>query len=290
MPPETSIPQRICWPASPPEPRMSRERPSDSAYALPSFRLDGQVAIVTGGSRGLGLGIARALAMQGADLVLASRGAAELDRAAETLRAEGRRVVTVPIDIGTREAPERLVSAAIERLGRLDILVNGAGINVRKPAASFTREDFEGVIRINLEAAFFLSQAAGQVMRHQRRGRIISIGSIAQEVAVPNVGVYAMSKGGLRQMTKALALEWARDHVTVNAIAPGRFWTTMTDAVFSDDRLYDAAVRVIPMGRPGVPADLAGAAILLASEAGAYITGQTIVVDGGWLASSGVEA
>ena len=269
---------------------MSREKPSDSAYDLPSFRLDGQVALVTGGSRGLGLGIARALASQGANLVLASRGAAELDRAAQTLGVEGRRVVTVPIDIGTREAPERLVGTALERLGRLDILVNGAGINVRKPAASFTREDFEGVLRINLEAAFFLSQAAGRVMRQQRRGRIISIGSIAQEVAVPNVGVYAMSKGGLRQMTKALSLEWARDNVTVNAIAPGRFWTTMTDAVFSDDRLYDGAVRVIPMGRPGVPADLAGAAILLASEAGAYITGQTIVVDGGWLASSGVEA
>jgi NAD(P)-dependent dehydrogenase (short-subunit alcohol dehydrogenase family) len=268
----------------------TRSKPSDSAYEMPSFRLDGQVAIVTGGSRGLGLGIARALAVQGADLVLASRGADELTHAAEGLRALGRRVVTVPIDIGTREAPERLVEAAAGRLGRLDILVNGAGINVRKPAASFTREDFAGVLRINLEAAFFLSQAAGQVMRAQRRGRIISIGSIAQEVAVPNVGVYAMSKGGLRQMTKALALEWARDNVTVNAIAPGRFWTTMTDAVFSDDRLYDAAVRVIPMGRPGVPADLAGAAVLLASEAGAYISGHTIVVDGGWLASSGVEA
>jgi NAD(P)-dependent dehydrogenase (short-subunit alcohol dehydrogenase family) len=268
----------------------NRSKPSDSAFEMPSFRLDGQVAVVTGGSRGLGLGIARALAVHGADLVLASRGADELARAAEGLRALGRRVVAVPIDIGTREAPERLVEAATGQLGRIDILVNGAGINVRKPAASFTREDFAGVLRINLEAAFFLSQAAGQVMREQRRGRIISIGSIAQEVAVPNVAVYAMSKGGLRQMTKALALEWARDNVTVNAIAPGRFWTTMTDAVFSDDTLYDAAVRVIPMGRPGVPSDLAGAAVLLASAAGAYITGQTIVVDGGWLASSGVEA
>ena len=186
--------------------------------------------------------------------------------------------------------PSGWSAAALDQLGRLDILVNGAGINVRKPAASFTREDFAGVLRINLEAAFFLSQSAGQVLRHQGRGRIISIGSIAQEVAVPNVGVYAMSKGALRQMTKSLSLEWAKDNVTVNAIAPGRFWTTMTDAVFSDDRLYDAAVRVIPMGRPGVPADLAGAAVLLASDAGAYITGQTIVVDGGWLASSGVEA
>ncbi len=217
-------------------------------------------------------------------------GLTSSNASAEGLRALGRRVVTVPVDIGAREAPDRLVSAAIDELGRLDILVNGAGINVRKPAASFTREDFAGVLRINLEAAFFLSQAAGQVMRQQRRGRILSIGSIAQEVAVPNVGVYSMSKGALRQMTKALALEWAKDAVTVNAIAPGRFWTTMTDAVFSDDRLYDAAVRVIPMGRPGMPSDLAGAAVLLASDAGAYITGQTIVVDGGWLASSGVEA
>ena len=258
---------------------------------MPSFRLDGQVAIVTGGSRGLGLGIARALAVHGADLVLASRGADELERAAEGLRALGR----ASGDGGRRhrrraKRPTGWSGGAIEQLGRLDILVNGAGINVRKPAASFTREDFAGVLRINLEAAFFLSQAAGQVMRQQGRGRIISIGSIAQEVAVPNVGVYAMSKGALRQMTKSLALEWAKDNVTVNAIAPGRFWTTMTDAVFSDDRLYDAAVRVIPMGRPGVPADLAGAAVLLASDAGAYITGQTIVVDGGWLASSGVEA
>jgi NAD(P)-dependent dehydrogenase (short-subunit alcohol dehydrogenase family) len=269
---------------------MARNRPSDSSFAMPSLRLDGRVAVVTGGSRGLGLGIAHALALQGADLVLTSRGAPELERAADLLRETGRRVVAVPLDVAAREAPAVLVDAATSGLGRLDILVNGAGINLRKPAASFTHEDVAAVLRVNLEAAFFLSQAAGQVMRRQGHGRIISIGSIAQEVAVPNVSVYAMSKGGLRQMTRSLALEWARDNVTVNAIAPGRFWTTMTDAVFSDDRLYDAAVRVIPMGRPGVPSDLAGAAVLLASDAGAYITGQTIVVDGGWLSSSGVEA
>ena len=242
---------------------------------MPSFRLDGQVAIVTGGSRASASGSPARWPCRAPTWCWRREARDELERAAGTLRALGRRVVTAAVDIGTRDAPERLVAAAVEELGRLDILVNGAGINVRKPAASFTREDFAGVLRINLEAAFFLSQSAGQVMRHQGRGRIISIGSIAQEVAVPNVGVYAMSKGALRQMTKSLALEWARDNVTVNAIAPGRFWTTMTDAVFSDDRLYDAAVRVIPMGRPGVPADLAGAAVLLASDAGAYITGQT---------------
>ena len=253
------------------------------------MRLDGRVAVVTGGSRGLGLGIALALAEQGADIALAARGANELQAAAEAVRARGRRVATIPIDIGTHEAPDVIVRRTVESLGRLDILVNGAGINVRKPIASFTREDFEALMRINLEAAFFLSQAAGQVMRTAGWGRIICIGSIAAEVAIPNVGIYAMSKGGMRQMVKSLALEWAKAGVTVNAIAPGRFWTRMTDAVFSDDALYASAVRVIPMGRPGMPADLAGAAILLASDAGSYITGQTIVVDGGWLASGGVD-
>lgn len=269
---------------------MSRLRPSDTDFAMPSFRLDGQTALVSGGSRGLGLGIALALVHQGADVVLAARGAGALDEAASRVRALGRRAWTVAVDVAARDAPERLVSAALEGAGRLDILVNAAGVNIRKAAASFTREDVETVLRINLEAAFFLSQAAGAVMRAQRHGRIICVGSVAAHAAVPNVAAYAMSKGGLTQMVKSLALEWAADAVTVNGIAPGRFWTQMTDAVFSDDRLYDSAVRVIPMKRPGVPADLAGAAVLLASAAGSYITGQTIVVDGGWLASAGVDA
>lgn len=263
--------------------------PSDSAFEMPSLRLDGRVALVSGGSRGLGLGIAMALAHQGADLVLVARGRDELARAAEAVAATGRRVVTIAADIASEDA-ERLVDRALGELWRLDILVNAAGINIRKPADTFTRDELRTVLQVNLEAAFLLSQAAGRVMRRQRQGRIICVGSIAAEVAVPNVAAYAMSKGGLRQMVKSLALEWAADGVTVNAIAPGRFWTRMTDAVFSDERLYASAVRVIPMRRPGVPADLAGAAVLLASDAGAYITGQTIVVDGGWLASSGAEA
>ena len=267
----------------------SRSRPSDSDFAMPSLRLDGRVALVTGGSRGLGLGVALALAEQGADIALAARGADELDRAAAAVRARGRRATTIAIDIGSREAPDVLVERTVTELGGLDILVNGAGINLRKPIASFTREDFQTLMHINLEAPLFISQAAGQLMRTKGMGRVICIGSIAAEVAIPNVGLYAMSKGGLRQMVKSMALEWARDGVTVNAIAPGRFWTKMTDAVFSNDRLYESAVRVIPMGRPGSPADLAGAAILLASDAGSYITGQTIVVDGGWLASAGVD-
>jgi len=256
---------------------------------MPSFRLDGQVALVTGGSRGLGLGLALALAHHGADIALAARTASQLEEAAELVRRAGRRAITIEADVSSVEQVKAMVAKTTDGLGRLDILVNGAGINVRKPAASFAREDFESLMRINLEAAFFISQAAGHVMRRAGHGRILCIGSIAAEVAIPNVSIYAMSKGGMRQMVKSLALEWAKDGVTVNAIAPGRFWTKMTDAVFSDDRLYDSAVRVIPMGRPGVPADLAGTAVLLASDAGAYITGQSIVIDGGWLASGGVD-
>ena len=161
---------------------------------MPSFRLDGQVAIVTGGSRGLGLGIARALAVQGADLVLAARGADELDRAAATLRALGRRVVTVAIDIGTRDAPDRLVSAAVDdELGRLDILVNGAGINVRKPAASFTREDFAGVLA------------------HQRRGGILPLAGGGPGDAAPGTWPHHLDRidrpGGRRAQRRGLCDE-----------------------------------------------------------------------------------
>ena len=268
---------------------MSRSRPADSAFEMPSLRLDGQVALVTGGSRGLGLGMALALAHQGADLALAARSRDELDAAAAVIRQLGRRAVVVPVDLAVHGVADRVVARAVDALGRLDVLVNAAGLNIRKPADSFTAEDLRAVLHVNLEAAFLLSQAAGRIMRPQRHGRIICVGSVAAEVAVPRVAAYAMSKGGLRQMVKSLALEWAADGVTVNAIAPGRFWTQMTDAVFSDGKLYESAVRVIPMRRPGVPADLAGATVLLASDAGAYITGQTIVVDGGWLASGGVE-
>ena len=126
-------------------------------------------------------------------------------------------------------------------------------------------------------------------MRHQGKGKIINLGSLSFEITVPNIALYAASKGGMRQLTRALAVEWAKDNINVNAIAPGRFWTAMTDAVFSDEELHESAVSVIPLARPGVPSDLAGATVLLASDAADYITGQTIVVDGGWLVGGGVK-
>ena len=268
----------------------SRTRPRDDQFAMPSFRLDGQVALVTGGSRGLGLGVALALAHHGADIALAARTASQLEEAAELVRRAGRRAITIEADVSNVDSVKAMVARAQAAFGRIDILVNGAGINIRRPADTFTEAEFDQVIDVNLKSAFFTSVEVGRLMRAQRHGRIINIGSLTFEFAVPNVTLYAMSKGGMKQLTKQLALEWARDNVTVNAIAPGRFWTALTDAVFSVPELYDSAVSVIPLGRPGLSTDLAGAAVLLASPAGAYITGQTIYIDGGWLVNSGVKA
>lgn len=257
---------------------------------MPNMRLDGKVALVTGGNRGLGLGVALTLANIGADLVIASRTRSELDHAVTLIEKTGRRAKALTCDVSDITAVQQMVNQAGDAFGRLDILVNASGMNNRKPATTFTEADWDQLMSVNLKGAFFASQAAAVLMRKQGGGKIINVGSITFEMAVPNVALYAMSKGGMRAMTQSLALEWAKDNITVNALAPGRFWTTMTDAVFSDAAKHASAVEVIPMGRPGIAADLAGAVVLLATEAGAYITGQAIAIDGGWLVNSGVRA
>ncbi len=264
-------------------------RPLDSDFVMPSLRLDGRVALVTGGSRGLGLGMALALAHSGADVALAARSREQLEEAAALVRQTGQQAITLPTDVSQVAEVKKMVADAHAHFGRLDILVNAAGINLRQPAETFSETDWDALMNVNLKGAFFACQAAGEVMQAQGSGKIINLGSLSFEIVVPNIALYAVSKGGLRQLTRALAVEWAAHNVQVNAIAPGRFWTAMTDAVFSDPDLYESAVSVIPQGRPGIPSDLAGATLLLASDAGAYITGQTIVVDGGWLVGGGVK-
>lgn len=269
---------------------QERRRPQDDEFEMPNMRLDGRVALVTGGSRGLGLGMALALAHAGANVALAARTERQLQQGAELIRQKtGRRALVLPTDVSQVAAVRQMVQDTVHQLSRLDILVNAAGINIRQPADSFSEEEWDRLFAVNLKGAFFACQEAARVMRRQGKGKIINLGSLTFELAVPNVVLYAASKGGVRQLTRALAVEWAGDNINVNAIAPGRFWTEMTDSVFSDPELYEAAVSIIPQGRPGVPADLAGATLLLASDASDYITGETIVVDGGWLVNAGVK-
>jgi 2-dehydro-3-deoxy-D-gluconate 5-dehydrogenase len=273
---------------------IERRMPRDDEFQMPSFRLDGRVALVTGGGRGLGLAMAQALAAAGADVAIAARTRPELETAADLIRKTGREVLVVPTDVSNAEAVRAMVQKAANHFNRLDILVNAAAVNYRKPTDDVTEEEWDRLIGINLKGAFFASQEALRVMRRQtgrrRKAKIINVGSIAYEIVVPNIALYSISKGGLRQMTRSLAVDFAKDNVCVNSIAPGRFWTKMTDAVFSNPDLYDSAVSVIPMGRPGVPSELAGATVFLASDASDYITGETITVDGGWTVSAGVKA
>jgi NAD(P)-dependent dehydrogenase (short-subunit alcohol dehydrogenase family) len=266
-----------------------RRRPLDHEFEMPSLRLDGRVALVTGGSRGLGLGMGLALAHAGADIALAARTVEQLEQAAALVRATGRQALIVPTDASDVAAVRAAVQTAAAHFGRLDILVNGAGINIRQPVDTFTEADWDRLMAVNLKSVFFACQEAAKFMRRQGKGKIINLGSLSFEIVVPNIALYAISKGGMRQLTRALAVEWAKDQINVNALAPGRFWTAMTDAVFSDEKLYDSAVSVIPQGRPGIPSDLAGATVLLASDAADYITGQTIVIDGGWLVAGGTK-
>jgi NAD(P)-dependent dehydrogenase (short-subunit alcohol dehydrogenase family) len=267
-----------------------KRMPRDDEFVMPSLRLDGRAALVTGGSRGLGLGVALALAHAGANVALAARTVEQLEQAAQLVRHQtGCEAIVLPTDIGNMDEVRAMVRKAAEHYGRLDILVNGAGINIRKPPDAFTEADWDQLMNLNLKGVFFACQEAFPIMRSQGKGRIINIGSLSMEISIPNISLYAASKGGMRQMTRALAIEWAKYAITVNAIAPGRFWTALTDQIFSDDMLYESATSVIPMGRPGIPADLAGTAVLLASDAADYITGQTIIIDGGWIHSGGVK-
>jgi 2-deoxy-D-gluconate 3-dehydrogenase len=247
------------------------------------FRLDGRVALVTGASRGLGAAMASALAGAGASVVLhASREAASATERA--IAEEGHtRTKTVVADLSDRRAADRLVPAAIEAFGRLDILVNNAGIIRRAPAAEFTDADWDAVIEVDLTSAFRLCRAAGTVMLAQGYGKVINVSSLLAFQGGITVPAYAAAKGGLAQLTKALANEWAGRGVQVNAIAPGYFRTDNTRALQEDPTRSRQILERIPAGRWGEPGDLAGAVVFLASPAANYVNGHVLVVDGGWM-------
>jgi NAD(P)-dependent dehydrogenase (short-subunit alcohol dehydrogenase family) len=247
--------------------------------------LGGRVALVTGASRGIGAATARALAEAGCDVVLASRDEAALDGVAADVEKAGRRALVHPIDLQRLEGIPGLFERTVRTFGRLDVLVNNAGTNVRRPAVEFTEADWDAVVNLNLRAAFFCALAAGRIMLPRRSGKVVNVASIAARVGLPTGAVYAASKGGLAAFTRTLAVEWAPHNVQVNAIGPGYIRTALTAPLFADPQWVDRVSRRIPAARTGEVADLVGTILFLASPASDYLTGQTLFVDGGWTAT-----
>ena len=252
---------------------------------VPSFRLDGQVALVTGAARGLGSAIAIALADAGADVALGLRRAGTADPLLTRIAAMGRRAIEVPMDVTDLGAIRSAVDAVVDRLGRLDILVNNAGLGPANPAEAVTEADFDLTMDVNVKGLFFSSQAAGQVMIRQGYGRIVNLSSQAGFVALPTEAIYCASKAAVSHLTKCLAVEWGRHGVTVNAVAPTFIRTDGTAADLADEAFHaDVLERIAGVHRVGEPVDVAGAVVFLASPAASLVTGTTLLIDGGWTA------
>ncbi|MDK2919934.1 MAG: hypothetical protein PWQ37_2667 [Candidatus Petromonas sp.] len=251
---------------------------------IPTFDLSGKVAIVTGATKGLGYGMALGLAQAGADIVVVSRTPADCEKVASEIIAMGRDALALPTDVSKQESIQNLVDRTVEKFEKIDILVNNAGTAVTQKAEDLTEEDWDRVININLKGVFMLAQAVGREMIKQKRGKIINIASIFGFVGDKAVLPYLASKGGVLQLTRGLALEWAKHNIQVNAVAPGYVMTPMNEKELSEQKIYKYITSKIPMRRLGEISEIAGAVVYLASEAANYVTGSTIVVDGGWLA------
>ena len=245
------------------------------------FDLNGQVAIVTGTSRGLGQYFARALARAGADLVLTSRKRETLASFEAEIQSLGRRTVALELDVRDQKSIEKMGAAAHDAFGRIDILVNNAGCNVRKPALDITWDDWNLVLDTNLRGSFFVAQAIARHMIARKYGRIINIGSVTSVAGYAGLAPYGASRGGIRQLTMSLADDWGKHGVTVNCLAPGWFRTEQNKVLYEDTEWVEYVCERIPLKRPGQPNDLDGAIVFLASESSRYVTGQTILVDGG---------
>jgi len=245
------------------------------------FDLSGQVAIVTGTSRGLGQYFARALARAGADVVLTSRDRKSLAAFESEIAALGRKSVSLDLDVRDQESIRKMVAAAQEAFGRIDILVNNAGCNVRKPALEVTWDDWNLILDTNLRGSFFVAQAVARHMIERKYGRIINIGSVTTVAGYAGLGPYGASRGGIRQLTMSLADDWGKFGITVNTLAPGWFRTAQNKVMYEDTEWVEYLTERIPLKRPGQPDDLDGAIVFLASEASRYVTGQTLLVDGG---------
>jgi gluconate 5-dehydrogenase len=245
------------------------------------FDLSGRVAIVTGTSRGLGQYMARALAKAGADLVLTSRTRESLRAFEAEIKGLGRQALSLELDVRNLESIEQMAAEAEKAFGHLDILVNNAGCNVRKPALDVTWDDWNLILDTNLRGSFFVAQAVARRMIARGYGRIINIGSVTSVAGYAGLGPYGASRGGIRQLTMSLADDWGRHGVTVNCLAPGWFRTEQNKVLYENKEWVEYLCDRIPVKRPGRPEDLDAAVVFLASEASRYVTGQTLLVDGG---------
>jgi NAD(P)-dependent dehydrogenase (short-subunit alcohol dehydrogenase family) len=255
------------------------------AMEFPRFDLGGQVALVTGAARGLGRAIALALAHSGTDVALGLRDVYADSGVAAEIKAMGRRALPLQMDVGNLDQIFKAVEEAAKQFGRLDILVNNAGVGPENPAEKVREEDFDLTLAVNLKGTFFASQAAGRVMIRQGNGRIINMSSQAGFAALPTESVYCMTKAAIAHLTKCLAVEWGKHGITVNAVAPTFIRTPGTEEYLSDPRhLVDTVERIAALHRIGEPMEVAGAVVFLASPAASLITGETVLIDGGWTA------
>jgi NAD(P)-dependent dehydrogenase (short-subunit alcohol dehydrogenase family) len=245
------------------------------------FDLSGRVALVTGTSRGLGQQMARALAKAGADLILTSRRRETLASFEAEVKGLGRRSVSLELDVRNLESIQQMAAAAEQAFGHVDILVNNAGCNVRKPALEVTWDDWNLILETNLRGSFFVAQAMARGMIERGYGRIINMGSVTSVAGYAGLGPYGASRGGSRQLTMSLADDWGRYGITVNCIAPGWFRTDQNKVMYEDAEWVEYLCDRIPLKRPGRPDDLDAAIVFLAAESSRYVTGQTLLVDGG---------
>ena len=254
--------------------------PEEFIYDL--FSLEGKNAIITGGSQGIGEDLTRTLAMAGANVALANRNVERGESMAHWVRELGRTGRHYPCDVSNKSEVEQMAAAVEKDIGPVDILVNCAGINRLKNALDFTEKEVVDIIHTNLMGVFWCCQAVGRKMVERRRGKVITISSMLSEIAWFQRAPYAASKGGVRQLIRVLSIEWGPYGITVNAIAPGSIKTPMFEkACERDPEFLKKITDLIPMGKPGLPEDHRGALLLLCSKAGDYITGQTLMVDGG---------